>query len=116
MEAVIKHIISNAMDTDKVDDEDYIENLRENIFDQQTHHDIAGMITDAQYFGSFKKLWHYWMDIDDGQNMIDDLINAIDNKQELLNLYGVMYIHEHKLFDSVLSEKKTERTRTLKNN
>ena len=32
MEAVIKYIISNAMDIDKVDDEDYIENLRENIY------------------------------------------------------------------------------------
>jgi hypothetical protein len=100
MEAVIKIIISDAYDMDKAyNDVDYIDNLKEDLFDTGTHHAIAEMVTDAQYFSSFKKLFHYFQD--NGKGI--DVINAIDNKHELLNLYGFMYYNE--LIDIVSTEK-----------
>ena len=91
------YVIEKRTDEDK---QDYEEELKNELFNDYLHHYVADEIKLFKYMKIFKQLYNYYKD---NHDMGDTVIDAIDNKQKLFNLYALMVFDE--LIDGVVSDK-----------
>jgi len=94
------YIIKKRTDEAK---EDYEEDLKNELFNDYLHHYDADNIKMFKYMKIFKKLYNYYKDSFD---MGDIVIDALDDKQKLFNLYALMVFGD--MIEEVVSDKTEE--------
>jgi len=83
--------------------QEYEYELKHELFNSYLEHYEADNINMREYIKIFKTLYHYYKDeLDMGDNVVD----ALDDKQKLFNLYALMMFDE--LVDEALRNKKEE--------
>ena len=91
-----EYIIKERTEDDKLEYEDELKN---ELFNDDLYHHNADDINMVEYMKIFKTLYHYYKD---SYDIGDDVVDAIDDKQKLFNLYALM------VFDGLIDDEEEE--------
>jgi len=108
---LIIEIITDAYITEiRNDDEklEYQDKLKNELFNDYLYHHKADDINIVEYIEIFKTLYYYYKE---SYDMGDNIIDGLDDKQKLFNLYALMVYDE--IIDDVINEMELQQPKEL---